>query len=38
MLKDKIKKIYFKKSNVEGSYLITKQILNENVITLWKEK
>ena len=26
------------KSNVEGSYLITKQILNENVITLRKEK
>jgi predicted nucleic acid-binding protein len=37
MLKDKIENI-LKKSNVEGFYLITKQILNENVITPTERK
>ena len=31
-------KKYLKKSNVEGFYLITKQILNENVITPTERK
>jgi hypothetical protein len=32
------KKIILKKSNIEGSYLITNQKLNENVATPLKEK
>jgi hypothetical protein len=33
-----LKKKILKKSNIEGSYLITNQKLNENVVTLLKEK
>jgi hypothetical protein len=39
MLKDKIElKNSFFKSNVEGSYLITKKQLNENTINSEREK